>query len=330
MFPCYNPAPGDRPIQRKNPFRDGLSFVIDSHHLMKLKHWLAFILLGVVWSASFLWIKIAVQEVGPFTLVGLRVVIGALTGILATIILRTPWPRDRATWITYIILGLTSVAIPFVLISWGEKTIDSAVASILNASVPLFTIVLAHYTLRDDRMTAWKILGLLVGFGGVVVLLSKDLQPGGHNSILGQAAVIIASLFYAGSSVFARAKTEHVPGLVRGAAPLLTASVMMWAIIPLVEKPVHLPTLPITWVALVWLGALGSGLAFFLWYYLLHEIGPTRATLVSYLFPLGGVILGVIFLSEELTWQLFLGALLIVLSIVLVNWRPGATSIERR
>ena len=291
---------------------------------MKPKHWFAFILLGVVWSASFLWIKIAVQEVGPFTLVGFRVVFGALTGILATIFLRTSWPRDLATWVTFAILGVTSVAIPFVLISWGEKTIDSAVASILNASVPLFTILLAHYTLQDDRMTFQRILGLLVGFGGVVVLLSKDLQPGAHNSILGQAAVIVASLFYAGSTVFARAKTEHVPGLVRGVLPLVTASIVMWAIIPVVERPVHLPTLPLTWVALGWLGVLGSGLAFILWYYLLHEIGPTRSTLVSYIFPLGGVILGVVFLHEELTWQLFLGALLIIASLVVVNWRAKA------
>jgi drug/metabolite transporter (DMT)-like permease len=288
---------------------------------MKPKHWFAFILLGVVWSASFLWIKIAIQEVGPFTLVGWRVGFGALTGILATIFQRSIWPRDRSTWVSYIILGLTSLAIPFVLISWGEKTIDSAVASILNASVPLFTIVLAHFTLRDDRMTTQKVLGLLVGFGGVVILLSKDMQPGDNNPILGQAAVLIASLFYAGSTVYARVKTEHVPGLVRGTAPLLTASIMMWVIIPVVEKPVHLPTLPITWIALAWLGILGSGLALFLWYYLLHEIGPTRTTLVSYIFPLGGVILGVIFLREELTWQLFLGALLIVASLVVVNWK---------
>ena len=288
---------------------------------MKPKHWFVFILLGVIWSASFLWIKIALQEVDPFTLVGFRVVLGALTGMLATIFLRTPWPRDRATWVTYAILGVISVAIPFVLISWGEKSIDSAVASILNASVPLFTIIIAHYTLRDDRMTFQRMLGLLVGFGGVVILLSRDLQPGAHNSFLGQAAVIVASLFYAGSTVYARAKTEHVAGLVRGVLPLVTASIVMWAIIPLLENPVHLPSLPITWVALVWLGILGSGLALILWYYLLHEIGPTRASLVSYLFPLGGVILGVIFLHEELTWQLFLGALLIIASLVVVNWR---------
>jgi len=288
---------------------------------LKPKHWLAFILLGTIWSASFLWIKIAVAEIGPFTLVGFRVLFGALTAGLATVFARTAWPRDRATWITYAILGITSVAIPFLLISWGEQTIPSAVASILNASTPLFTIVIAHFLLHDDRMTVQKVAGVLAGFAGVVVLLSKDLQPGSQGSILGQAAVIVASFFYAASSIYARRRTEHVPGLVRGAAPLVTASLVMWAVIPAAEHPVRLPSLPITWVALLWLGALGSGLALILWYYLLHAIGPTRAALVSYIFPLGGVILGVLFLGETLTWQLFLGALFIVVSVVVVNWQ---------
>jgi drug/metabolite transporter (DMT)-like permease len=286
---------------------------------MKLKHWLVFILLSIIWSASFLSIKIAVQEVGPFTLVGFRVVFGAITVILATIFTGTRWPRDRDTWITYAILGLTSIAIPFVLISWAEKTIDSAVASILNASTPLFTVIIAHFTLRDDRLTIQKLVGLSVGFGGVVLLLTRNLQPGASNSLLGQAAVILASLFYAGSTIYARLKTEHVPRLVRGGAPLLTASIFMLIIIPAIEPPIHLPSLPITWAALLFLGVLCSGLALVLWYYLLHEIGPTRTTLVCYAFPLGGVILGVVFLREELTWQLFLGAILIVLCIIAVT-----------
>jgi drug/metabolite transporter (DMT)-like permease len=293
---------------------------------MKSKHWFAFILLGAIWSASFLWIKIAVQEVGPFTLVGFRVLFGALTAVLATLFARNAWPRDRGTWITYIILGVTSVAVPFLLISWGELTIDSAVASVLNATTPLFTIVIAHLVLHDDRMTVQKVLGVVAGFGGVVVLLSKDLQPGAQSSVLGQAAVIVASFFYAASSIYARLRTGHVPGLVRGAAPLVTASLVMWAVVPAAEHPVRLPSLPLTWVALLWLGALGSGLALILWYYLLHEIGPTRTALVSYIFPLGGMVLGVLFLRERLTWQLFLGALFIVLSVIVVNWKSKATT----
>lgn len=289
---------------------------------MKPKDWFIFILLGTIWSASFLWIKIAVSEIGPFALVAFRVTFGALTGILITLFTRTRWPRERATWITFSLLGVTSVAIPFVLISWGEKTIDSAVASILNATTPLFTIFIAHLYLHDDRITPPKILGLILGFGGVVVLMLQDLDPNSHNSVIGQVAVLVASFFYAASSVYARLKTEHVPGLVRGAAPLVTASLAMWIITPIADHSVDVPSLPITWVAVLWLGILGSGLALMLWYYLLHAIGPTRTTVVSYIFPLGGVILGVIFLKEPLTWNLALGAVLIISSVVVVNWKP--------
>ena len=289
---------------------------------MKSKDWFIFILLGAIWSASFLWIKIAVNEIGPFALVAFRVTFGALTGILITLFARTQWPREHATWITFVLLGVTSVAIPFVLISWGEKTIDSAVASILNATTPLFTIFIAHLYLHDDRITPPKILGLILGFGGVVVLMLQDLDPNSHNSVIGQVAVLVASFFYAASSVYARLKTAHVPGLVRGAAPLVTASLAMWIITPIADHSVSVPTLPITWVAVLWLGILGSGLALMLWYYLLHAIGPTRTTVVSYIFPLGGVILGVIFLKEPLTWNLALGAALIISSVAVVNWTP--------
>ena len=194
-------------------------------------------------------------------------------------------------------------------------------ASILNATVPLFTIVIAHLFLRDDKMTVQRVIGLLMGFVGVVVLLSKDLTAGAHSSILGQGAVILAAILYAGSSVYARRKTGSSPGLVRGAAPLVSATALMWIVAPVLESPVKIPQLPLTWVAVLWLGVLGSGLALILFYYLLHEIGPTRAATVTYIFPLGGVILGVIFLNEQLSWQLALGAVLIISSVVVVNWQ---------
>jgi drug/metabolite transporter (DMT)-like permease len=290
---------------------------------LKVKDWVLFILLGAIWSASFLWIKIAIREVGPMTLVAFRVLFGMLTGIAVTLWLRVPWPRDRQTLGVLLLLGATSVAIPFFLISWGEQSIDSAVASILNATVPLFTIVFAHLFTRDDRITLPKVLGLLLGFSGVVVLMSRDLGAGAHNSVIGQLAVVLAAVFYAASSVYARLKTQHVNGYVRGAAPLVSASLFMWIAAPLLESPLHIPRLPLTWVALLWLGVLGSGVALILWYYLLHEIGPTRTTMVTYIFPLGGVVLGVIFLDETLSWQLVVGALLIVASLLVVNLQPA-------
>ena len=289
---------------------------------MKTKHWIAFIALGIIWSSSFLWIKLGVQESGPTILVAFRMLFGFLSAAAVAIYQKDQWPRDWKTWGIYAILGPTSLAIPIFFISWGEQTIDSAVASVLNATMPLFTLIIAHFTLHDDKMTPQKVIGLLVGFAGIVVLLSKDLFANAHNSAIGQAAVILAALFYAGSSVATRKFTQHVQGAVRGAAPLLTATIFMWALMPLVEPSFKFPVQPVTWVAILWLGVLGSGIAMVLNYYLLHEIGPTRNSMVTYVFPPGGVLLGIIFLDEQLSWQLLAGAVLIVASLVIVNWRP--------
>jgi drug/metabolite transporter (DMT)-like permease len=149
--------------------------------------------------------------------------------------------------------------------------------------------------------------------------MCKDLFHASTSSLLGQPAVILASVFYAVNSVYIRRTTEDMPGSVRSTGPLISASAIMWVATFLFERPVEIPQLGITWVALLWLGILGSGLAFAMASYLIHEIGPTRTTMVTYLFPLGGVPLGVTFLNEQLSWQLITGAILIVLSLVAAN-----------
>ena len=289
---------------------------------MKLKHWILFLLLGVIWSASFLWIKIALEEIRPLTLVTYRVGFGLLTGLIVAVVFRIPIPRDWKTWRVFFVLGILNVAIPFFLITWGEQTIDSAVASVLNATVPLFTIGIAHFFLRDDKMTVPRVVGLLIGFIGVVVLLSRDFDPKVHNSLIGQAAVIVASASYAVSYIYARRNTHNIPGEIRGTLPLVSALLVIGGTAPVAESPFRIHQLPLTWIALLWLGVLGTGLALIMQYHLVHEIGPTRATLVTYLRPLGGVMLGVVFLHEALTWQLLAGATLIISSIAVVNWNP--------
>jgi len=288
---------------------------------VKAKHWFVFLLLGAIWSSSFMWIKIAMREVGPVTLVAFRAVFGLLFGVVVILIQRVPLPRTWREWSPLFVVGLTNIAIPFFLISWGELHIDSAVASILDATVPLFTILIAHFMLQDDKITLPKMLGLVTGFMGIIILMSKDIGAS-SSSLLGQVAVIVASIFYAISAIYIRKVTVDTPGILRSAGPLISASAVMWLGAFVFESPVQVPQLGITWLALLFMGVLGSGLAFMMAFYLIHEIGPTRMSMVTYLFPLGGVILGVTFLREQLTWQVIAGAVIIISSLVIANWEP--------
>ncbi len=287
---------------------------------MKTKHWIVFLTLGLIWSSSFMWVEIVIRELGAITLVAFRVLFGLLFGIAVIVIQKIKLPRTFKEWLPLLILGLTNIAIPFFLITWGQFSIDSSVASILDATVPLFTILAAHFILHDDKMTTQKVLGLLIGFAGVVILMIKDIDAG-TSTLLGQLAVIVACMFYAASSIIARKTTEETPAILRSVGSLVSATIVMWIAAFTLEAPIKIPTLPITWLALAWLGILGSGLAFIMLYYLIHEIGPTRSTMVTYLFPLGGVTLGVLFLNEPLTWEIVTGALLIILSLVIANWK---------
>ena len=286
------------------------------------KDWAAFWLLGLIWGSSFLWIRIAVQEIGPFMLVALRVLIGALGLALVAVVVRPALPRTPRIYLAMAVLGLINTALPFVLISWGETSIPSSLASILNGTVPLFTILIAHLALHDDRITMPRVLGLAVGFAGVVVLLSKDLQPGIiHASLLGQGAVILASLSYAAASVFARTQVRNVAPVANALLPLVAADLFMWLALPVFESPVRFPVLPITWVALIWLGLLGSCVAYLLYFHLIRQWGPTRSTMVTYVFPVVGLVLGILFLDEHADWRLMVGSALIVAGIGVVNWR---------
>lgn len=295
----------------------------------RLRDWGAFWLLGLIWGSSFLWIRIAVQEIGPFTLVALRVLIGILGLLVVAAFVRPALPRSPRVYVAMAVLGLFNTALPFALISWGETRIPSSLASIINGTVPLFTILIAHLVLHDDRITAPRILGLVVGFAGVVVLLSKDLEPGAiRANLLGQGAVILASISYAAASVFARTQVRNVDPVANALLPLLAADLYMWLALPVFESPIRFPELPITWVALVWLGLLGSCIAYLLYFHLIRTWGPTRSTMVTYVFPVVGLVLGILFLNEHADWRLIAGSVLILAGIGAVNMRNARPAVQ--
>lgn len=291
---------------------------------MRWKEWGAFWLLGTIWGSSFLWIKIAVTEISPAMLGAIRLAFGAI-GLLVVMRLRgLPFPRGSTYWPAYLFMAVFNTAIPFVLIPWGETRIDSALAAILNATVPLFTIVIAHFWLADERMTPTRAAGLLVGFAGVVVLVSRDLRlTHAAWSLAGQAAVLLSSVSYAVAATFSRRYLRGHNPLLQATMVVLLADALIWLTVAMGDRPVRLPALFSTWFALAWLGILGSCVAYLLYYYLINAWGPTRASLVAYVFPVIGLILGIAVLHEAADWRLLVGTALIVAGIGVVNLRAG-------
>jgi drug/metabolite transporter (DMT)-like permease len=290
---------------------------------MKLKEWGAFVLLGLIWGSSFLWIKIGVENITPFMLVTLRVSFALASLLIVMALQRQSFPRDRSTILKFVFMGVFNLVIPFLLITWGETKIDSSLASILNAAVPLFVIVIAHFWLHDEKITGPRLAGLIVGFIGVVVLVLQDFDPRTvQGDVLGQLAVLLATVSYAVALTFSRKYLRGTRPVVQSTMILVVATAIMWIATPIADRPLVFPSTPLTWIAVIWLGVLGLCIAYLLFFYLNNVWGPTRASLVTYVFPVVGVFLGILFLNEVLTWNMIVGSVLVVGGIVVVNWRP--------
>ena len=298
---------------------------------MKTKDWAIFWGLGLIWGTSFLWIKVAIVDVTPLVLVGMRTLIGSI-GLCAIIFFKRkqmpPWKEIQKKIPVFLVLALTNISIPWVLISWGEQYIESGIASILNSAMPLFTIIIAPLMLKDERITLPKVGGLITGFIGVVILIFPSIHGGWTENLLGQAACLLAAIFYGFAAVYGRKKSAGLPPELQSFLQLSFGSTFIWIAVFSVEGIPVLPTKAITWVALLWLGLLCSCIAYIFYFYLLHKVGPTSVSLVTYIPPLIGVLLGITFLGESFYWQSILGALLILSGIFLVNMKNKSSKLK--
>lgn len=285
--------------------------------------WFVLLILGAIWGASFMFIKVGVAEVPPFTLVLCRTLIASIVLFGVMKLRGKSLPRTRQMWAVLILMGILNGVIPYTLITWGETHITSGLASILNAAMPLFTVLLAHYWTHDERMITAKVVGVLIGFVGVVVVFVPELRNGFQVEFLGQLAVVIAALSYAVATIFARRFLRGVSPFVSSTGQLASAAVMMLPLSLAFDNPVSLrPTLPAI-AALLTLALLGTAVAYVLYYWLLENTGATRTSLVTYLLPIFGVMWGALLLREPLTLEAILGLILIIAGVALVN-RPGA------
>lgn len=287
---------------------------------MNRKNLALLILLAALWGPSFLFIKVAVEDIPPLTLVLGRVAIGAAFLLLVLRLQKKHLPRERRVWRHIAFVALVHNALPFLLFSWGEQYIDSALASILNGTTPLFTIALAHFLSPDDRLTAAKVTGVLVGFAGLVLLIAPSLAGGAQAGTWGLLAVTLASACYAVAIIYTRKHLRGLPPPVAPASQLLVATLYVLPLSLLIDRPWQLPPpSPAALASLLALGLLGTGLAFVVYYRLLETAQPTYVSMVTYLIPVFGVILGVIVLDEQLTWHTYAGFALILLGVMTVN-----------
>jgi drug/metabolite transporter (DMT)-like permease len=291
------------------------------------RRWLlpaAFLLLGTIWGSSFVWIKVAIEELPPATLVAERMTLGAIA--MLVLLLFTHPPRPTRGQVGHLaVMGAVNAGIPIFLISWGEQFIDSGTAAVLNSLVPIFSLLIAGLVLRTETWSLLRVLGILIGFAGAVVLASREFafNPG-PAAIGGAVAVAAASLSYAVGASYGKVRIRSTDRYVVAAGTLVFAALYVWVFALFTDGSPVLPTQPATIIGLLWLGLLGSFFAYVLYFYLLTYIGATVSTMVTYMFPVVGVTLGVLVLNEVLDARLLLGTGLVVLGIAIVGLRYDA------
>ena len=285
--------------------------------------WAGFWTLGLIWGSSFLLIKVGVQDFTPLQLIAIRIGTAAIAMLITLRLTGLHFPKDRHSRLGIVVVGLFNTAIPFFLITWGEQSIPSGLATVLNATVPLFSLIIAHFALADEKITGLKVLGLASGFIGIVILASRNLgEEGLGGSLAGQVAILVASLCYAGATVFMRRNLRHLKPMVVSSGALLTASIATLSAALLIDGLPNLGSVsPQGGASVLVLGLMNTYVAYLIFYWIIDRWGATRATLVTYVMPPVGLTLGAIFLSEVVDARLVIGAVMIVAGVALVNLR---------
>lgn len=274
--------------------------------------YLLLLALGVTWGASFLLIKIAVATIPPLSVVAGRILVGAVAlGVIAAL-RGTKLPTDGRSWLKLGIMGTIGTVLPFFLISWGELRIDSGLAAILMAFVPIGALVLAHLFYHDEKLTAGKLVGVLLGVAGIVVLVGPSALAGLGHEVTAQLAVLGAAFCYAGNTTIAR-RLGGLPAEIVSIGMLLTAAVIAVPAALVVDQPWRLEPSAMSILAVVLLGVVSTALGYVLLFAVVARAGAGFAAFNNFLVPPVGVVWGVLLLGETPSPHA-LAALLIVLA----------------
>ena len=287
---------------------------------MKPNEWGMLVLLSIFWGGSFFFVEIALRSFQPFTVVFLRVTIAAVI-LLGVVYLRGQrMPSTISTWGAYLVMGALNNAIPFSLIVWGQTHIDSGVASILNATTPIFTVLLAHMLTSDEHLTLRKICGVLIGFLGVYIMMAPDLKDGFSWHGLGQIAILGATVSYSFAGIYGK-RFKDISPVVNSAGMLLCSSVMMFPLF-IITTPLRMlnPSLD-AMAAVVGIAIISTAMAYLLYFRILASAGATNVLLVTFLVPISALLLGVGVLDEVIHIWEYAGIVCIFLGLAIIDGR---------
>ncbi len=297
--------------------------------------WIAFGLLGLIWGSSFLFIRVSVEQLTPFQVVFIRTGIAAVGLTILAYAQGKRLPTHWAGIFPLLVLGVVTTVFPFVLITWGEQYIESGLAALLQSSAAFFTLIIAHFVFTDERITLKKIVGMVLGFFGVLVLASRSFSseaPAEGTTQLaylgGMLSIVAASLCYGiGGTYSRRVVQKHLDPIVTAAGTMGVAAIIT-GILSVISPyfggppPVMLADLRSDVLfSVVVLGLLNTFIAYIIFYTIIGVLGAARTSMVTYIVPMVGLVLGAIFLNETVDIRLVIGAVLIIGGIAVVNLR---------
>lgn len=277
--------------------------------------------LSLVWGGSFFFAEVALAALPPFTIVLARLAVGAAGLWLLVCLTRATLPTGLRDWRDLAAMGLLNNALPFSLIVWGQQWIDGGLASVLNATTPVFGVVAAHFLTRDEKLTANRLAGVAIGVAGVAVLVGPAAPDDSGGYIVGSAAVLAAAVSYAAAGLWGW-RLRHLPPVSAAAGQVGCSTLIVLPLALLLERPWTLPAPPPeVWGALAGIGLLSTSLAYLLFFAILRRAGGSNVMLVTLMIPPSAVLLGLMFLGEEVGPGQLVGMALIAAALLAIDGR---------
>lgn len=294
-----------------------------------MKARLVWLVLCGIWGSTWLFIKLGLEDLPPLTFAGIRFVISCAI-ILSIIRIRgLQLPRARGDWILLAVTGVLSFGLNYGLVFWGEQHISSGLAALLQATLPAFGLVFAHFHLPGERLTWTKIGGVVLGVCGVAVVFSNQLAVAGRQALAGCIALILSAVCAAYSNVLVKAYGKKLNPAIMAAGQMFFGLLLLFAVgLPLEGNPFRFHWTAIAVIALLYLAVVGSVIAFLLYYWLLQNMDVTKSMLIALVTPVVAVILGMLVLNEEFGWRTLAGGAMIMLGIAMIVVRTRYQSVK--